>query len=213
MPVARPLIPLLDYQRIFRVIKTVLEGADANPAYSCIFFSVAGAAILHQFYKKRCVPMAGAAFYAMGGPANDVLTFARLDGEAAISSSDAFHCWIQCDDYIIDFMAPVFRESLKAIGHDENYSRKMFQKSLKTMAPSHNHLYQSGDFYLQPNIDLTRETLQRFFARNDTQDLVNICAHWYKKPPKDIPRQLSMADNYGVTMNMILSELTVVGAW
>lgn len=212
-PVARPPIPFADYQRIFRIIKTVLEGADADPAYSCIFFSVAGAILIEKIYKKKCQPIAGAALYAVDDGADTVLTFAKREGEYFSSARDAFHCWIQCDDYIIDFMAPVFRESLQAIGFKGDCSRKMFQKSRHAMADSPNDLCRPGDFYLEPNIDLTMETLERFFSRHDTGDLVNVCHHWYKKPPKDIPHQLSMKDNHGAIMNMTLSNITIVGAW
>ena len=213
MQVARPPIPFADYQRIFRIIKTVLDGADANTAHACIFFSVAGAYLIEKFYKKKCQPVAGAALYAVDDSNDTVLAFAKREGGYLSSARDAFHCWIQCDDYIIDFMAPLFRESLQAKGFKGDCSRRMFQKSLHAMAPSPDDLCRPGDFYLEPNKALTLETLERFFSRNDTGDLVNVCEHWYKKPPKSIDRQLSMADNYGVTMNMRLSDLTVVGAW
>lgn len=58
-----PPIPLLDYLRIHAVIRSVLDGVEAHTAHSCIFFSIAGAAILDEFYKKEATPVAGAAFY------------------------------------------------------------------------------------------------------------------------------------------------------
>lgn len=59
----KPFIPLLDYLRIHGVIRSVLDSVDAHTAHACMFFSVAGAAILQEFYKKEAMQVAGAAFY------------------------------------------------------------------------------------------------------------------------------------------------------
>ena len=54
----KPLIPLLDYLRIHAVIRSVLDSVDAHTAHACMFFSIAGAAILREFYKKDAVQLA-----------------------------------------------------------------------------------------------------------------------------------------------------------
>ncbi|MDF5946204.1 DUF2026 family protein [Pseudomonas aeruginosa] len=54
------LIPLLDYLRIHRVIRSVLDSAGATTDRACWFFSVAGAAILRHHYGKDAQPLAGA---------------------------------------------------------------------------------------------------------------------------------------------------------
>jgi hypothetical protein len=59
----KPLIPLLDYLRIHAVIISVLDSVKVCSAHSCMFFSVAGAAILQKFYGKEARQVAGAAFY------------------------------------------------------------------------------------------------------------------------------------------------------
>jgi hypothetical protein len=214
MPVPLPPIPLADYQRIFRVLKSVLDGADAKTAHACIFFSVAGAFLVEQVYKKRCQPIAGAAFYRVDDQAGKVLSFVdRHANHDDLSSSKGFHCWLLCDGYIVDFMAPLFRESLQAIGLTGNCSRKMFQKPLRAMTDSPLLMCKPGDFYMLPNVELTRKTLDEFYASDEANDLLNICMHWYKKPPKKIDRQLSMQSNDGEITHMTLSELSVVGAW
>jgi hypothetical protein len=213
MPTLRPLIPLPDYQRIFRVVKTVLDGIDSDPSHSCIFFSVAGAAILRKFYKTECSPVAGAAFYVIDGENRDVLTFAKIDDGNPVSSEDAFHCWVQTKDYIIDFMAPLFVESMQAVGFTSTCSRKMFQKHKHTMALAHTELRKSGDFYMKPDIDLTNEILKRFFSRRDTTDLVEVCLQRYKKPPKEMLSRLTMGVSDSQDINMKLTGLTVNGAW
>ncbi|WP_085065994.1 DUF2026 family protein [Pseudomonas piscis] len=53
------LIPLQDYLRVHRVIRSTLDMAGAETAHACWFFSVAGAAILRKYYKKDAHPVAG----------------------------------------------------------------------------------------------------------------------------------------------------------
>jgi hypothetical protein len=214
MVAACPPLSPTDYQRIFRVLKTVLDGADAKAARACIFFNVAGALLVEQVYKKRCQLVAGAAFYRIDDGAGTILSFAdQNQNHDNLSSGKGFHCWVLCEDYIIDFMAPLFRESLQAAGIPGNCSRKMFQKPRSAMADSPLLIRKPGDFYMLPSVDLTREVLEKFFARNDAKDLADVCLHWYKKPPKEIPPQLSMVDNHGVQTDMTLSGLAITGAW
>lgn len=214
MPIARPPLPLADYQRIFRVLKTVLDGADANTAHACIFFSVAGAYLVEQIYKKKCQPVAGAAFYRLDDEAESVLSYIDQNKDHdELSSWDGFHCWIVCEGYAIDFMAPIFQESMRSIGSTGRVSRKMFQKPLAAMLDSPLLMQKPGEFYMVPNVDLTREVLERFFARNDAKDLLEVCMHWYRKPPKAMERQLSMACSDGALINMTLTDLSLIGAW
>lgn len=211
MPTPRPPLPLPDYQRIVRVLKTILDGADADAAHSCVFFSVAGAYLVEQIYKKRCQPVAGAAFYRVDDEAETVLTFADKTHDD-LSSLNGFHCWALCENYIIDFMAPLFRESLQAIGAG-TCSRKMFQKPRSAMADSPLLMRKPGDFHHLPNVELTRRILEDFFARDGNSELVKMCAEWFKRPPKEIPRQATMERIDGTVSLMTLSSLSVTGAW
>jgi hypothetical protein len=210
MPAPRPPIPLADYQRIFRVLQTV--GAEVDTAHRAVFFSVAGALIIEQFYKKRSYAVAGDAFYKLDDEAGTVLSFAGVSENK--NEGKGHHCWIMCDDYIVDFTAPLFRESLQAIGLTGHCSRKMYQKPRSSLVDSPLLLRNPGDSYLLPDVDLTRRSLEKFNSVARNQDLVNICAHWYKKPPKDMHRQLSLEDNNtGATTQLTLSDLSLVGAW
>jgi hypothetical protein len=216
MPTARPPIPLPlpDYQRIFRVLKSVYDGGAINTVQPSLFFSVAGAHLIAQFYKKRCQPVVGAAFYKMDDRAETVLTLA--DKEASnetLSSTNGFHCWAFCDGYIIDFMAPLFRELLQEQGVAAHCARKMFQKPLASMADSPLLMHAPGDFYLLPNVDLTREILEEFVANQENMHAVKACELWFKKPPREIPRQVSIAASDGTPTPMALSDLSLTGVW
>lgn len=214
MPINRPPIPLVDYQRIFRVLKTVYDCAGVSTAQSSIFFSIAGAHIVEQIYKKRCQPVAGGAFYKLDDSAETVLAFADRDANNdSLSSAKGFHCWVFCEGYIIDFMAPLFRESLQADGVADGCSRKMFQKSLQSMADSRLLMQAPGDFFLLPNVDLTRRVLDEFFSSEENTDAVRVCEQWYRKPPKEIPRKISVQGSESISTPMTLSNVSLTGVW
>lgn len=214
MTLSRPPLPFADYQRIFRVLKSVLDEAGIKREDAAPFFSTVGAALVERVYKKRCQPVAGAAFYKLDDVARTVLSLDPSDENLKdIIASKKFRCWILCDRHIIDFTAPLFPESLQTLIPGATCSRKMFQKPLESMAESPLLLRQPGDFYLLPDVDLTRHILEEFASSTGYRDLVDVCAHWYKKPPKNIPRQLSMQGNDGVISERRLSTLSLVGNW
>ncbi|WP_034293426.1 DUF2026 family protein [Herbaspirillum sp. RV1423] len=209
----RPLIPLADYQRIFRVIHSVLDSVDANIPAASFFFSVTAAQILKKFYKKNAFPVAGAAFYLVSADSSGALSFGTLDGDKVDSNSDAFHCWVQCEGYALDFMAPVFQELLAAAGHPIAVPRQMFQKDLTRMSASPDALKALGDFRLEPNLALTRELLQQFTNKPALSNLSQVCMEWYQKPPKELGSDLVMQNAEGEGTKIRLSRLQVTGAW
>ena len=209
----KPLIPLLDYLRIHGVIRAVLDSVDAHTAYACMFFSVAGAAILREFYKKEAMPVAGAAFYLVNEQQRNVISLATVEEGQVQSSDTAFHAWVQCDGYVIDFMAPIFPETCAAVGHPFITPRRMFQKKWVDMAPSHEHLDREGDFHLVPNPGLTIDLRHSFLKKPAGADLVNVCLHWYRRPPKSILPELMMQNDLGEITRIKLGIVAVAGAW
>lgn len=210
---SKPPIPLLDYLRIHGVIRSVLDSVDAHTAHACMFFSIAGAAILREFYKKETMQVAGAAFYLVNEQQRNVISFATLEEGQVQSSDTAFHAWIQCDGYVIDFMAPLFPEVCTAAGHPFIAPRRMFQKKWTDMAPSHEHLDREGDFHLVPNSELTISLRQSFLNKPAGADLVNVCLHWYKRSPKSIRSELQMQNDLGEITKIRLGNAAVAGVW
>ncbi|WP_041190633.1 DUF2026 family protein [Burkholderia pseudomallei] len=210
---SKPLIPLLDYLRIHSVIRSVLDSVDAHTAHACMFFSVAGAAILREFYKKDAMPVAGAAFLLVDEERRNAMSFATLTNGQVQSTDASFHAWVLCDGYAIDFMTPVFPETCKAAGHPFIAQRRMFQKRWADMAPSHEHLDREGDYHFIPNPELTTDLLRSFFKKPASGDLVNICLHWYRKPPKSILPELQMQNDLGEVTRIRLQNCVVSGAW
>jgi Protein of unknown function (DUF2026) len=214
----RLIIPMPDYVRIFRVMRAVIERTDADSNEASLFFSMTGAAILRHFYKKEARVLVGAAFFLVDQKSHSVLSFAKSAGgeiEKIIVDSDRenFHCWLECEDQIIDFQALAFPEALVRMGNKVRIPRQMFQKQKAAMSPSHESLEAAGDFYLQPNIALTNELVRAFFASPLQMDLMRGCMKWFTRPPKKISGGMSMQDSEGGIYEMALGDIEVTGAW
>jgi len=212
MPPPKLILPFADYCRIFRVIYSVLDGR-AHTHRACIFFAVAGAIILRQHYKCRALPVAGAAAYMVDADTSLVATFGKIEDDMLIATPDAFHCWIECDGYAFDFMAPVFRENLQAAGIPHAIARRMFQRPLAEMASLSAELTCEGAFSLFPDSERTQAMIESFDAKASSGDLANVCSHWYRRPPKRISETLNMANDLGKVIRLNLHGPEVSGVW
>lgn len=162
MTTSQKTLPLVDYERMFRVMKTVLAGVGANTPHACIFFSVTGARLLWNIYGKKCVPVVGAAFFLTDSKIDPPLAFGTIDCGHASSNKSAFHCWIGYESMIIDFMPLLFRELLISAGFSGDCTRRMFEKPLSAMTQTYNWIRKPGDFHLTPNPTLTQEIISIF---------------------------------------------------
>lgn len=142
-----------------------------------------------------------------------VATFGKIEDGMLVSSAEAFHCWVQCDGYAIDFMAPVFRENLQDAGISLAIARKMFQRPLSEMAESSTELDAEGAFSLFTSSERTQAMIENFEAKASSGDLANVCVHWYRRPPKRISETLDMANDLGKVERLTLHGPEVSGVW
>lgn len=215
MSASRLPIALPDYQRIVRILKSVYDTSGAGGLHTATFFSIAGARILQEHYKKKSQPVAGTAQFKIDDPAQSVVSLQEpaLQAPDNASQGTPFHCWVVCDGYVIDFMAPVFAASLRARGVTGPVSRKMFQKPVSAMADSPLLMQKPGDFYMLPDVGLTRKVLDAFHGDERSNDLVEICVQWFRRPPKDVGRELGVERTDGEVINMKLADLSLDGVW
>ena len=99
------------------------------------------------------------------------------------STNEGFHCWVEADGWLLDFMAPKFG----ALKRTEFTARsKMFQKPVADMAEHPNYMTRAGDFFLTHNSDLSESVLMPVVEHLGVQDLAKLCSQWFKKTPKKI---------------------------
>lgn len=208
-----PPITLADYVRIHSVARAVMDGLNANTTKACIFFSLAGAYLLNKHHRLNANMVAGAAVYCLGGDPPDAITYARIENDELVSDDDAFHCWVECEGWAIDFMAPLFGEVLRTHKPQTRTALKMFQRPLATMVDSIANVGEAGDFMLRRNPELTLDKLHRAIAKPQTGDLVEACADWYRPTPKKLKPSLMLASNDGTVVTLQLKPPVLVGAW
>jgi hypothetical protein len=207
------LIPFQDYERIYRTIYSILKSEKANVTHSCIYFAVFGAYILETHYKIRANPVAGIAGYRVGYGERDVLIFAdSIDGRMC-ANDDGFHCWIEAEGWLIDFMMPIFPELMREIGHPNPCGKKMMQKRLASAAPSVGSLIAEGDFFCIPDLDRTREIMVNFQSKPANADLAQISANWFKRLPKKMLVEIPISDGKGRLSRVSLIGDALDGVW
>lgn len=207
------LIPLLDYLRIHRVIRSVLDSAEADTAHACWFFSMAGAAILRHHYRKEAHPLAGAMCLMVDERESNVLCFANVENDEVQSSENGFHAVVACGEHVLDFMSPIFPETSQSAKHDFIPPARSFQRRIDSMTSSPAGLSKDGDFFFDPNMELTDYLEQRVAQSLLHNDVINACVAWYVRPPKPIPAWIMMGDMKGKTAKVKLKEALVAGAW
>ncbi|MHB0929391.1 MAG: DUF2026 family protein, partial [Candidatus Nanopelagicales bacterium] len=171
----KPIIEMPEYTQLYEVIAGVLDSAGRTKERACLFFAIAGAFLIQQVHKIPAHPVAGAAFYLVNEETGFTLAFGQLEANKPICDHNAFHCWIECNGSIIDLMAVIFPEAAISAGYAEHVARKAFQKPQASMAESPYALQQDGDFYLYPDLQMTKDLIQIFLSNPDNEALVTLC--------------------------------------
>lgn len=119
------LIKLKEYERIFQIVTPVVESDEGEISRACIYYSLFGANILAHRFKLNAQVRCGFAVYHLGGD-HQVLCFGEETEKGVSGTQNAFHCWVEAGDWVLDFMAPTFG---KIIQNDFTSQPMMFQKS------------------------------------------------------------------------------------
>ena len=193
-----------EYERIYKIINSMVLNEGVAPDVASTLFSFFGAQILKNHYKLNALPKAGIAAYQLG------------EGEGATMVADqaaSFHCWVEVDGWLIDFMAPSFSSLKTTNDNGATLSPKMMQKPLSDMSKSVDGLSQSGDFYLEAINEVLMDKYAELKNTPVFGDLADVCSHWYNKPPKGIIANMVIEDQDGELTSIPLQGETVIGAW
>jgi hypothetical protein len=80
----------------------------------------------------------------------NVVVYGREENGIFVNNEKAFHAWVECDGWLIDFMAPVMGVALRQDGVDWPVPRRMLQKRLADRKNSLGEIQHVGDFFCQP---------------------------------------------------------------
>ena len=206
----RLLLPLPDYQRIYQVIYSVLEASEvARTHRACILFTIAGTLILRERYKLPATISAGFMGMMVDEKSSSIAMYGRM-GEGPESDRLAFHAWVECQGWLIDFMAPIMGVAFKEDGQALNVPKWMLQKPLAEQKANINDLQQVGDFYLEHDSALAESLIDSQSA--GSIDLANVCLSWFRRPPSAL-KELALGGNQGKPKKLVLRAPSIEGVW
>ena len=206
----RPLLPLPDYQRIYQVIYSVLEASEvARPHRACILFTIAGTLILREHYKLPATISAGFMGMMVDEKSSTVAMYGRM-GDGPESDGQAFHAWVECQGWLIDFMAPIMGMAFKEDGHPLDVPRWMLQKPLTERKSDINELQRVGDIYLEHDSALAESLLDSQSA--GSIDLAEVCTAWFRRPPRAL-KEMALGDSHGKPKQLVLRAPSIDSVW
>lgn len=207
----RPLLPLSDYQRIYQVIYSVLEASGIAVTHrACIFFASVGASILREHHALPATISAGCMALMVDEQRANVAVYGREENGIFVNNETAFHAWVECDGWLIDFMAPIMGVALRQDGVDWPVPRRMLQKHLADQKNSLGEIQHVGDFFASHDHALTESLIDAQGVQ--FLDFMNTCMAWYRRPPKPL-RGIALADSHGPTKKLTLRAPSIDGIW
>lgn len=206
-PRAQAPLTAQEYERIYQVIHAVLEDR-ANTPHACMFFAIAGSFILNKHHGIAARPVAGA-FLLCVDSTPSVLSIGKSEGNLISSDQNNFHMWVQTQNHVIDFMSPIFLESVQA---RLDVPRRMFQRRQDSESPSIDDLSSHGDFFTLPDPDLSEHFVDAFMDRPSHVDLLLAVDAWYKPHPTPL-ESMALLDNYGKVEQLKVVAPKVDGGW
>lgn len=210
-PMTRPFLPLPDYQRIYQVIHSVLDTSEIAITHrACIFFAATGMMILREHYRLPATLSVGCLALMVDQEKASVLVYGREEDGAFVNDEDAFHAWVECDGWLIDFMAPIMGVGVREDGRDWDIPRRMLQKPLRDRKASLEEIQHVGEFFIEHDRALAESILDSQSVQFG--DLMKICLEWYRRPPRPL-RPIAMGDSHGPAKTLVVSAPSIDGVW
>ena len=208
----RPLLPLADYQRIYQVIYSVLETTRiATTHRACPFFATAGVTILQKHYGLPATLSVGALALMVDEKRANVVVFGRQENGEWVHDSKGFHAWVECNGWLVDFMAPIMGVALKEDGVGFDVPRNMLQKPLADRKDDPREIQHVGEFYCHSDKALAEALIDSQPA--EFMDLLHVCETWFRKPPKALlPIALGGTD-VQAPKPLVLRAPAIGGVW
>lgn len=206
------LITLPEYRRIYSTIHSLLVSDGVASQEASLLFSVYGAQILKRHFGFAAQPVVGAAAYHLGSQAK-LLTLGAYQAGQLLSNDSQYHCWIEANGWIIDFMAPLFPQLVKRAGITANIGPWMLQKSQTKAKSSLLEVRAQGEYLVLENDALTSKKLSQMLSQPAHIQRGKLAMDWFVKAPKKMSTPLSVSLAGGKKQLITYTRCTISGAW
>jgi Protein of unknown function (DUF2026) len=140
----------------------------------------------------------------------NIVVYGRHEEDVFVNDEKAFHAWVQCDGWLIDFMAPIMGTSLREDGGNWDVPRYMLQKRVENGKNSLGDIQHAGEFFIEHDYALTESLIDKqglLFS-----DLMNVCLAWFRRPPRQL-KSMAMGDSHGAPKNLVVRAPSIDGVW
>lgn len=176
----QPPLSISDYKRIYQFIYSVLETSGIAITHrSCVFFAAAGAVILQEHYNLPATISVGCMALRVDEQRPNIVIYGRNENGYFVSDEKAFHAWVECDGWLIDFMTPIIGVALQQAGTDWEVPSRVLQKNLEDRKSSLGEIQHVGEFYVGHNPALADLVIDSQSAR--FFQLMNTCVNNYRE--------------------------------
>lgn len=219
-PTAPPL-SFEQYTRIYNVIYSLAQHFTRDEGKECVFYSINGAAIMHAHYGKNAAVVCGlgaVVVHRMGDVPTAVSWFMEQPDGSCVATLEAFHCWVECDGWVIDFSAPNYQRALETSpmatkGNVPLIPRKMLQKRFTQTDTSMDQLTRVGRAVFAPSQDITTAIIDKAFDKASTTDIADISCAWHRPLSLPMQQSISIVNDLREITTIPLVKQELVGAW
>jgi len=218
---SQPPLSFAQYARIHHVVYSLAQYFTKDEGRECVFYSINAAAIMREHYGKDARVACGLGAVVVdrsGNRPTAVSWFAIAADQTCVATRDAFHCWVECDNWVIDFSAPNYQRTLDTSplakdGAVPRVGRRMLQKPMEGLATSSEQLTRVGRAMFDPDPDLTQSIIGNAFAKPSTADVAGIACAFHRPVPHPMPPSMTVVNDLGEIATIPLIERELVGMW
>lgn len=218
-PPPQPLT-LYQYARIYKVIQGLSARFTKNVGRECVLFSVLGAALMHKHYRKDAKVICGLGAVIVHEAELPFLLhwFEKDDQGRCVATRETFHAWVECDGWVIDFMAPNYHEALQTSPSFTSLGvptipRKMFQKRVEQVEGDLEGLTRVGQAVFYGDQEVTTAVIDKAFEKPQMDDVIGIAFAWHRPLPSSMETSMTITDDLGKLSTLQLARRELVGAW
>jgi hypothetical protein len=177
---------------------------------------------MHEHYQLDAKVICGSGAVMLDPKTETVLSWFNHNPDGSLTTgAAAFHAWIECDGWLIDLMAPNYREAL--IGakfgdptkapSPQAVPRLMLQKPRMWTEGALDDMKKAGDCVFVPDGEVTKSVIDRAFESTEFEDIINIALAWHRPLPKKMEQAITITDNLGEITTIPLIKRELVGGW
>lgn len=166
--------------------------------------------ILREQYDFPATISAGCMALMVDEQKANVAVYGREDNGVFVNDKNAFHAWVECDGWLIDFMAPIMGISLREDGYDWHVPRRMLQKNLADRKANIGEIQHVGEFFISHDPSLAESLIDSQSVQFG--DLLKVCLAWFRKPPKSL-KNIALADSRGSMKTLVVRAPLIDGIW